>query len=427
MILSWFAVLVLLILDFAVLPYFLFLLATALAAIYRHDRQSVVGEPQSKILIVVPAHDEEPGIATTVHSCRASNYPADLFEVLVIADNCTDRTASIACSAGARVVERIDLVKKSKGFAIEYLIGSLTETGEFDSIDALVIIDADTTIDADLLRYFDKDLRAGRDWIQCYYTVSNPDDTLRTRLLTYAFSLYNGVMLLGQCVMGSSASFKGNGMCLSTRGLRRIPWRCHGLVEDMEYSWTLRLAGERILFESGASVYGMMVGSGQQAAVTQRRRWEFGRKETSRKFLGQFLRARNLTWWEKANSMIELSMPSMSWLAIVYVSVTVLNMAALRASATQVFPIIRGFIFAFPLFMTAALVTYAFAPFLTMRLPWRYGSSLAFFPFYFVWKIAVSHGGRPDQWIRTAREPVRVQPSDHGNAAPAVGKIPEEA
>ncbi len=69
MIVSWFAVLVLLILDLAVLPYFLFLLATALAAIFRRDHQSVVGEPQSRILIAVPAHDEEPGIATTVRSC----------------------------------------------------------------------------------------------------------------------------------------------------------------------------------------------------------------------------------------------------------------------------------------------------------------------------------------------------------------------
>ena len=59
-------------------------------------------------------------------------------------------------------MERFDLVKKSKGFAIDYLIGYLNETGEFDSIDALVIIDADSTIDADLLRYFDKDLRTGR-------------------------------------------------------------------------------------------------------------------------------------------------------------------------------------------------------------------------------------------------------------------------
>ena len=101
-----------------------------------------------------------------------------------------------------------------------------------------MIIDADTTIDRDLLGYFDNDLRGGSDWIQCYYSVANADQSMRTRLMTYAFSLYNGVLLKGLNALGLSVGFKGNGMCFSTRGLKRIPWRAYGLVEDMEYSWT---------------------------------------------------------------------------------------------------------------------------------------------------------------------------------------------
>ncbi len=81
--------------------------------------------------------------------------------------------------------------------------------------------------------------------------------------MTYAFSLFNGVMHLGQNALGSSAGFKGNGMCFSTRGLRRRPWQCYGLVEDMEYSWTLRVAGEKIGFQPDASVYGAMLGVGR--------------------------------------------------------------------------------------------------------------------------------------------------------------------
>ena len=110
---------------------------------------------------MIPAHDEEPASATTVRSCLAANYPASLFDVVVIADNCSDRTASLAAVSGARVVERFDSVKKSKGFAIEFLIDLLVQSGELDSLDALVIIDADTTIDPDLLVYFDRGLRSG--------------------------------------------------------------------------------------------------------------------------------------------------------------------------------------------------------------------------------------------------------------------------
>ena len=109
--------------------------------------------------------------------------------------------------------------------------------------------------------------------------------------MTYAFSLFNGVMQLGQNALGSSAGFKGNGMCFSTRGLRRRPWGSYGLVEDMEYSWTLRVAGEKILFEPDVAVYGAMLGSGGKAAANQRRRWEFGRSEIRRKYLGPLLRS----------------------------------------------------------------------------------------------------------------------------------------
>ncbi len=56
--------------------------------------------------------------------------------------------------------------------------------------------------------------------------------------------------------------------------------------------------------------------------------------------------------------------------------------------------------------MTLGLCAYAISPFLAMRLPLRYLSSLLLFPFYVAWKLMISLAGRPRQWVRTAREPV---------------------
>ena len=103
---------------------------------------------------MIPAHDEESGIAATVRSCLSLEYPEGLFEVLVIADNCSDDTASIARQQGATVVERQDPDKKSKGHAIKFLIDRLQESGQFADLDALVVIDADTTVSTDLLPGF---------------------------------------------------------------------------------------------------------------------------------------------------------------------------------------------------------------------------------------------------------------------------------
>ena len=93
----------------------------------------------------------------------------------------------------------------------------------------------------------------------------------------------------------------------------------------MEYSWTLRVAGEKIVFLPEVSVYGAMLGSGGKAAANQRRRWEFGRSEIRKKYLGSLLRSNELGWSEKALSTCELTIPSMATLAVIYVVVVGLD------------------------------------------------------------------------------------------------------
>ncbi len=389
--------------NLALVPYFLFLLAIALASLLPRRARRPGGEPRSRFLVVIPAHDEESGVAATVASCRDADYPESLFSVLVIADNCTDRTASVAAEAGARVVERFDALRKSKGYAIGYLIERLIASGEFDALDALVVIDADTTIDRDLLRRFDEDLRAGHDWIQCYYTVANPDQSWRTRLMTYAFSLFNGVMPLGQAALGSSVGLRGNGMGFSTRGLRRRPWASYGLVEDMEFSWMLRLDGERVAFEPSSRVYGAMLGTGGTAAAHQRRRWEFGRREVRRRYLGPLLRSDRMGRWEKLVSLCELTIPTLGMLLCLYLVFMTLDLLAFAAAPSDQVLVRQGLLGCAAI-MSASLGLYAVTPFLAMGLPWKYARALAFVPIYVAWKALISVGGRPQGWVRTARE-----------------------
>jgi cellulose synthase/poly-beta-1,6-N-acetylglucosamine synthase-like glycosyltransferase len=411
---------VLVVANLVALPLFIFLLIAAVAAICARREPLGPLSPSSRFLFVVPAHDEENGIVATVRSLRLSDYPRELFGVLVIADNCTDRTRALASEAGARVVERFDTERKSKGYALEYLIESLASSGELATLDALVIVDADTTVDPKLLLRFDQDLRAGSDWIQCYYTVANPDQSWRTRLLTYAFSLYNGVLPLGQYKLGSSAGFKGNGMCFSTRGLARQPWRAFGLVEDMEFSWILRLAGERIRFEREACVYAAMLGAGGTAAASQRQRWEFGRSEVRRKYLPQIVDSALIGWRDKLISACELLQPPMTLLGIAYCLLMFADWATLILLGADRLKVAGLVLFVCMATMTVALAEYAIAPFLTLRLPWRYTASIGFLPFYAAWRFLILLSGPPRQWVRTPREPATVEEN------PAAGQ-PDEA
>ena len=394
------------------LPYLASILIVSLAA-FRGRRsgessgpRGLVDPPRRRYLIVIPAHDEQEGVAGTVRSCLAIDYPATLFDVLVVADNCSDETAARAKEAGARIVARSNETMRSKGYAIEFLLGRLRETGEFDALDAIVIVDADTTVHPNFLRVFDRGLEAGHEWVQCYDSVGNGDRSWRTRLMAYAFSLMNGVRLQGCTALGLSAALRGNGMCLSTRGLERVPWQAHGLAEDLEYSWKVRIAGGRIAFDRDGVVYATMLARGGKALQDQRRRWEVGRRELRRKLFRPLLFSGHLGPMERIASLVALTMPTVASLSAAYLALSLI--VALR------FPIMRssrgdGYLIAIGTchaIATLALLVHLASPFLLSFLPWRFALSLFYFPYYACWKFAISLRPRPREWVRTEREPI---------------------
>ena len=357
--------------------------------------------PSTRFLIVVPAHDEAGVIGETVASCFGVSYPPDLFQVVVIADNCTDETAGVAELAGAHVVVRSDLTRKSKGFALEdFFVGAITHSS-IRPANAFVLVDADTSVSPNLLRAFDQSLAAGADFIQGYYTVRNSDVSWRTRMITYAFSLVNGVWLAGTDALGMSVGLKGNGMCFRSSALARFPWRVHGLVEDMEYAWALRVAGERVRFDRNARVFGEMVSRGGSGAASQRRRWESGRKALRSSVRARLWKSPRLTSFRKLSYQIELGFPPLSRLVISLVLASTLGLCGFWVSG---FAIPWVMLMLVPILGWVGLVAYALSPLVVVGLPARYLASLFHFPYYMGWKIAVGLLRAPQQWVRTPRE-----------------------
>ena len=93
------------------------------------------------VIAVIPAHNEEHGLARTLRSLANQTRPVDA--VIVVADNCTDATVSIALAAGASVVETVDNSARKAGalnFALAEVLPSL------DPTDAVLLMDADTQL-----------------------------------------------------------------------------------------------------------------------------------------------------------------------------------------------------------------------------------------------------------------------------------------
>jgi cellulose synthase/poly-beta-1,6-N-acetylglucosamine synthase-like glycosyltransferase len=389
------------ILSLVLLPFFAYLALIVVAALGGRRRNQKVPSRTARFLFVIPAHDEEANIAATIESCRGVSYDPALYRVVVIADNCTDATADLARGAGAEVIERTDPLRRSKGHALEYFFEQRPALAS--ATDAVVLIDADTIVDPGILTAFAAALGEGKDWVQCYYTVRNPDASWRTRMMTYAFSLFNGVWLLGQDRLGLAVGLKGNGMCFSTRGLARFPWRAYGLTEDLEFSWMLRIGGERTHFLPGTRVCGTMPSQGGTAATAQRLRWEAGRKAQRGLFFAPLLRSRQIGPLTKLMYLIDLVFPPLVSLLLGLLVVVSLDLGAVLdprflAWSPWLLPLVHGL-------MAVVLACYALSPLFALDLPVRYLASLVALPYYAVWKLLAIRG-KPTAWVRTPREPV---------------------
>ena len=374
---------------------YLFVLAVAAApAPPRRDR------PSCKLCfdIVIPACNEELGIGATIASLGALDYPEDRVRVLVVADNCSDATARVAEEAGAVVLERHDPARRGKGYALAHAFAQIESD---DVADAVVVIDADTTVSPNLLRAFARRFEAGASALQASYGVRDPDATWRARLMVLALALFHGLRSLGRERLGLSTGLRGNGMGFSREVLRRVPADAFSIVEDVEYGIKLAQAGHRVAYVPEAQVLGDMAPRGP-AAATQRRRWERGRAAIARS-LGPRLLIEGFAQGDaiRLDLALDLLVPPLTSLALAAAlgaAAAIAWHAAVGAPAAIVLPwlLSLGFLTAHVL---RGIALSGAGPRALLTLLWA--------PVYIAWKIGLRLRRSPpgsDAWIRTARD-----------------------
>ena len=232
----------------------------------------------SRFLIGIAAHDEETVIARTVGRLLQLDYPAELFEVHIVADHCSDRTAELARAAGATVHERNSGPRTGKGAALSWLFSRILELES----DAVVIFDADTQVDSQFLKVMDARLARGEDVIQGQHIIRNPRDGWFPSLTWAMFLVDNRYQNQGRVNLGLSAKHMGDSICFRSGVLRKVGWG-EGLTEDYQLRQKLLLEGIRIGYEPAAKGYGEAVLSWAQAKK-QRARWIRGVQQARQEF-----------------------------------------------------------------------------------------------------------------------------------------------
>jgi cellulose synthase/poly-beta-1,6-N-acetylglucosamine synthase-like glycosyltransferase len=363
----------------------------------RRLRPPPPGASDIRFDVIIPAHNEESGIASTVESLLAVDYPRELFRVLVVADNCNDRTAAVAEAAGAQVLVRNDAARRGKGFALAHGFDCALKE---DVSDAIIVVDADTDVAPNLLAAFAVRFARGAPAVQAEYGVSNPRASWRTRLMVLALALFHVLRSLARERLRLSAGLRGNGMGFSKEVLAAVPHDAFSIVEDVEYAIRLGLSGHRVEYVAETCVYGEMVAS-ERASRSQRRRWEGGRFELARRrglpLLREAMRRRDGVLLDLA---MDLLVPPLTWIALASLVGTVV-------SAWWSFDHTGAWKAAIPWVASVAfIVVYVMRGLVLARTGLRGLLDLMWAPVYMGWKVALAVSGRAGkkgEWIRTTR------------------------
>lgn len=364
--------------------------------------------PTHRFCILVPAHDEEAGIAATLAGFAALDYPGELVRVHVVADHCTDGTADVARSFGAEVHEHDDPLPRGKGPALSWLLARLEERG--DEYDAAVFVDADSVVDPAFLRVADAHLAAGAVVVQSHYAVRDPGVSPVVAFRAAALAARHFLRPLGRARLGCSAGLFGNGMIFRRDVVHARAWQGH-LTEDIEMHLELLLTGVVVRFAPDAIVEGEMPAT-LEAARSQHERWERGRLDIARTYVPEL--ARRVVTGEppgrvaSADAAIDQIAPPLSLVAVLQAFVTAAT--ALRWLIRRDRSARRRALTA--LACGAAHVVYVLSALRLTRAPRAVYLSLAQAPRMVLWKLAlwlrVLGDGRDVSWTRTQRNEGRT-------------------
>ena len=155
--------------------YWLYQFIISLCSFVKIKEKPLKEDKQHRFMTIIPAHNEEKVVVNLIESLKKLDYPKDLYDIYVIADNCTDKTAEVAKKAGAIVYERFDEAHKTKGHALQWFLAQKIE--EDAPYDAFCIFDADNIVDENFLKVMNKKLCQGEEVVQGYKDIKNPSDS----------------------------------------------------------------------------------------------------------------------------------------------------------------------------------------------------------------------------------------------------------
>jgi cellulose synthase/poly-beta-1,6-N-acetylglucosamine synthase-like glycosyltransferase len=346
-----------------------------------------------KTAVLIPAHNEAATIAGILQPLV--KLLSERLQLLVVADNCSDNTAEVAEHAGARVIERNDLDRRGKGYALAFGREFLRNAPP----DVVIVIDADCSIDAQSIQ----DLAL---WslihsvpVQARYVLA-PDlgAPPKVQISNFAFWVKNVVRQRGGKRLGSAAIMGGTGMALPWPLFETLSLATSNIVEDLALAIETTAGGRAPLYLDQAQV--ISPAASEAATLGQRSRWEHGFLTMAREHavaaIGKGIVTRNRKLIQLG---LHLLVPPLALLFMLSLAgIILLGVSAIMGGPVSALFALVG--------MTAVAGAAVLTAWAMGGRQWLAASALIRLPFYLIWKLPVYlrlAKGDTSTWTRTDR------------------------
>ena len=270
-----------------------------------HDRKRIptpAAKKLHKFAAVISARNESAVIGELVHSIKKQNYPAELLDVFVIADNCTDNTAAVAERAGAIVFERFNRQQVGKGYALDYAFQRIEKEYGQARYEGYFIFDADNLLDANYVAEMNKVFDSGYRVITSYRNSKNFDSNWISAGSALWFLREAKFLNNSRMILGTNCAVSGTGFLVASDVIRaRGGWKYHLLTEDIQFSIDCACEGERVGYCSTAMLYDEQPVTFEQS-WNQRLRWSKGFYQVfahyGKKLLGGVIKRRSFSCYD---------------------------------------------------------------------------------------------------------------------------------
>ena len=250
--------------------FWLYQFIISITSLIKFKEKPMLTDKKHRFIIALPANNEESVVGNLIKSLKMQDYDKSLFDIYVIADNCTDKTAEVARENGVIVYERFDETKKTKGYALNWFLDKMKD--KKDDYDALLVFDADNVVDKNFLNVMNKKLCQGEVLVQGYRDIKNPTDTWVSGGYAIFYWTMNRLYHLARYNMGLSPLINGTAFMVKWDLLIDEGWNTKTLTEDIEFALINISKGVKLGWAKDAIVYDEQPLTFKQS-WKQRERW----------------------------------------------------------------------------------------------------------------------------------------------------------